>query len=73
MLLEHSTTFAILFTLRELLTPTSNDLEIFFSIGIMKSNAFVSRALVVVDFCAKMAEGHAQKGTKTKTSAGQIC
>jgi hypothetical protein len=24
--------------------------------------------LVVVDFCAKMAEGHAQKGAKTKTS-----
>jgi hypothetical protein len=37
------------------------------------TNAFVSRVLVVVDFCAKMAEGHAQKGAKTKTSAGQIC
>jgi len=37
------------------------------------TNAFVSRVLVVVDFCAKMAAGHAQKGAKTKTSAGQIC
>lgn len=36
-------------------------------------NAFVSRVLVVVDFCAKMAEGQAQKGAKTKTSAGQTC
>jgi len=36
-------------------------------------NAFVSRVLVVVDFCAKMAAGHAQKGAKTKTSAGQTC
>jgi hypothetical protein len=36
-------------------------------------NAFVSRVLVVVDFCAKMAEGHAQTEAKTKTSAGKIC
>jgi hypothetical protein len=38
-----------------------------------EANAFVSRILVVVDFCAKMAEDHAQKGAKTKTSAGQNC
>jgi len=36
-------------------------------------NAFVRRILVVVDFCAKVAEGHAQKGAKTKMSAGQTC
>jgi hypothetical protein len=36
-------------------------------------NAFVSRVLVVADFCAKMAEGHAQKEAKTKTSTGQTC
>jgi hypothetical protein len=37
------------------------------------ANTFVSRVLVVVDFCVKMAEGHAQKGAKTKTSVGQTC
>jgi hypothetical protein len=29
--------------------------------------------LVVVDFCAKMAEGRAQKGAETKTSTGHTC
>jgi len=36
-------------------------------------NAFASRVLVVVDFCAKTAEGNAQKGAKAKASAGHIC
>jgi len=33
----------------------------------LNANAFVSRVFAVVDFCAKMAKGHAQKGAKNKT------
>jgi len=46
---------------------------VFFPSKDFMANAFVSCVLVVVDFCAKMAKGHAQKGAETKTSAGQTC
>jgi hypothetical protein len=42
-------------------------------LGFYRPNAYVSCVLVAVDFCAKMAAGHAQKGAKTKTSNGHIC
>ena len=40
---------------------------------IEEHNSYVSCVLVVVDFCAEMAVGHAQKGAKTETSTGHIC